>query len=89
MFYVNGEEVASAKDVGAFPPLDTKPRIGFNNQHAYKVADNGADGVIDEFAIYPKALDSNEIQRDMIELVYAVEPSYKLSTLWGRIKSGI
>ena len=26
MFYVNGEEVASAKDVGDFPPLNTKPR---------------------------------------------------------------
>ena len=89
MFYVNGEEVASAKDVGDFPPLDTKPRLGFNNQHAYKIAANGADGVIDEFAIYPKALDSNEIQRDMTELAYAVEPSYKLPTLWGRIKSGI
>jgi len=89
MFYVNGKEVASAKDVGDFPPLDTKPRLGFNNQHAYKIAANGADGVIDQFVIYPKALDSNEIQRDMIELDYAVDLSYKLPTLWGRIKSGI
>ena len=89
MFYVNGEEVASAKDLGAFPPLDTKPRIGFNNQHAYKVAANGADGIIDEFAIHPRVLDSNEIQRDMIELAYAVGLSYKLPALWGRIRSGI
>ena len=89
MFYVNGEKVASAKDVGDFPPLNTKPRLGFNNQHAYKIAANGADGVIDQFAIYPKALDSNEIQRDIIEITYAVDPSYKLPTLWGRIKSGI
>lgn len=89
MFYVNGEEVATAKDIGDFPPLNPNPRIGFNNAPVYKIADHGADGVIDEFAIYPKALDSNEIQRDMTELAYAVEPSYKLPTLWGRIKSGI
>lgn len=85
-FYVNGEEVASAEDIGGFPPLDTNPRIGFNNQHAYKVADNGADSVIDEFAIYPRTMDSNDIKRDMAELAYAIEPYCKLPVLWGRIK---
>lgn len=58
MFYVNGEEVATAKDIGDFPPLNPNPRIGFNNAPVYKIADHGADGVIDEFAIYSEALDS-------------------------------
>lgn len=86
-FYINGEESAMVNGLGDFPPLDPKPRIGFNNQHGYKVAANGADGVIDEFAIYTKVLEPDEIKQDMEKLAYAVEPSHKLPVIWGKIKS--
>jgi len=37
--------------LGKFPELAPKVRIGFNAESGYKDADNGADDIIDEFAI--------------------------------------
>ena len=85
-FYINGEEAASSDGLGKFPALTPKARIGFNAESGYKAADNGANGIIDEFAIYDKALSPDEIKRDMKQLAYSVEPDHKLATVWGNIK---
>ena len=85
-FYINGEEAASSDGLGKFPELTPKARIGFNAESGYKAADNGANGIIDEFAIYDKALSADEIKRDMKQLAYSVEPDHKLATVWGNIK---
>jgi hypothetical protein len=85
-FFINGEEVGDVAGIGQFPQLNPNPKIGFNVGTGYMAAANGADGVIDEFAIYGKALSADEIKRDMEKLFLAVEPSDKLATMWGRIK---
>ena len=84
MFYVNGEEVNSVKDWGAFPPLDTKPRLGFNNQHDYKIAANGADGVIDEF-LNLGIQDRRKIIARLSQFDYAIK-KYSTQALLNRIK---
>jgi hypothetical protein len=61
-FYINGEEVANITGLGDFPPLNDNPRIGFNTDAGYMPADNGADGIVDEFAIYSRVLTAEEIQ---------------------------
>ncbi|MBL7186334.1 MAG: LamG domain-containing protein [Phycisphaerae bacterium] len=61
-FYINGEEVGSITGLGNFPPLNPNPTIGFNTDAGYMGATNGADGIIDEFAIYARALTAEEIQ---------------------------
>jgi len=86
-FYINGDEAASNGELGKFPELAPKARIGFNAESGYKAADNGADGVIDEFAIYDKVLSADEIKRDMEQLAFPVEPRHRLTTVWGNIKS--
>lgn len=83
-FYIDGEEIGS-HTAGGFPNLNPNPRIGFNCID-YVAAKYGADGIIDEFAIYAKVLETDEIQRDMEELSLAVEPYEKLSVTWGKIK---
>lgn len=85
-FYINGEEVSNVSGLGQFPPLNANPKIGFNVGTNYMPAHNGADGIIDEFAIYIKALEPDEIKRDMTELSLAVKPVDKLATTWGKIK---
>ena len=90
-FYLNGEETANSwgelAALGGFPDLNPNPRIGFNSNPNYRAAHNGADAVIDEFAIYSRVLDADEIKRDMVALSGAVEPRDKLPAMWGEIKS--
>jgi len=83
-FYFNGEEVASGAGLGDFPELSPQPRLGDNL--GPKDAEHGADSVIDEFAIYGRVLEPDEIKQDMEELSYHVESRYKLTTVWGKIK---
>lgn len=84
-FYLNGKEVSMVKGMGAFPPLNPKPKIGFNVGSGYMPATNGADSVIDEFAIYSKALDEKTVQKVM-NTSLAIEPADKLPITWGEIK---
>jgi len=85
--YVNGEEVAtSPRALGGFPPLHPTPRFGLEVIQ-YVASANGAMGVIDEIAIYSRALTVDEIAADMLELGAAVEASNKVSSTWGRIKA--
>ena len=83
-FYFNGEEVASSGGLGDFPELNPQPRIGENL--GIKDAENGADSDFDEFAIYARVLEADEIKQDMEELSYFVEPRYRLAAVWGEIK---
>ena len=50
-------------------------------------AANGADAIMDEFLIYDVILDIDDIVKGMNRGIIAVEPSDKLSTVWGDIKS--
>ena len=47
------------------------------------------EGIIDDVAIYNRALTEKEIRTDMEEgvLPLAVHPTEKLATTWGRIKA--
>ena len=84
-FYINGIEVVKwTTGFVGFPIIKETFRIGFNGV-SDRPADNGADGVIDEFAIYHRALSAKEIEMDMRRSA-AVEPSHKLTTTWGEIR---
>ena len=85
-FYINGEEIATAKGFAGFPKFHESPRIGGNNKFKYRATTSGAHGVIDEFAIYSEVLSQKDIQRDMELLVSDVKPEGKLAVTWGRLK---
>jgi hypothetical protein len=86
-FYLDGEEIATAKGFAGFPKFHESPRIGGNNKFKYRATTSGAKGVIDEFAIYSEVLSQKDIQKDMELLVSDVEPEGKLAVTWGRIKA--
>ena len=46
----------------------------------------GATGVMDEIAIYNRALTDEEITKDMLELLLPVEALNKTAGTWGYIK---
>lgn len=85
--YINGEAVATKAGIGPFAEFHKPPRIGGNNIFNYRVAASGANGVMDEFAIYSEALSVKEIQTEMDLRASSVEPEGKLAVTWGRIKS--
>jgi arabinan endo-1,5-alpha-L-arabinosidase len=86
-FYINGEQVAAPpKKTGATPNLNPNPRIGLSATN-YIAAANSAEGVIDEFVIYDRALSADEIKADMESTALAVDPQDKIATVWGRIKA--
>ncbi len=85
--YLNGDLLKELGSLGGFPPLNPVCKIGFNADPGYFPANNGADSIMDEFAIYNRALDEDEVQRDMVELATAVEPSHKMPVMWGSIKA--
>jgi hypothetical protein len=83
-FYINGEQVGSVTGLGEFPPLNDNPTIGFNTDAGYMGASNGADGIIDEFAIYSRVLTAEELQvvmRGLGDYPWAYGPSPKDGTL--------
>lgn len=85
--YVNGEQAATSPNVlGPFPPLNPNARFGLE-VIKYVASRNGATGVMDEIIIYNRALEADEIARDMVELGAAVEPSGKATSTWGCIKT--
>ena len=54
-----------------------------------KIPDMFFEGIIDDVAIYNRALTENEIRTDMEEGVspLAVQSTEKLATTWGNIKA--
>ncbi|MFC1717921.1 LamG domain-containing protein [Candidatus Poribacteria bacterium] len=86
VLYIDGAEVANlTTGFQGFPAVKPTIRIGFNGGAGDRPAHNGADGVIDEFAIYHRTLSAGEIQMDM-QKGAAVEPLHKLATTWGEIR---
>ncbi len=75
--YIDGVEKSSAKSpVNEVPDTATPLQIG-----------NRFTGVIDEFVMYKRALNANEIKSDMSGVLLAVNSQQKLSITWGRIKA--
>ncbi len=84
--YIDGKEQATSRKItGGFPALHEKPRFGWETIQ-YIALTNGAEGIIDEISFWQRALDEKEIQ-DMMNISLAVEPSEKLSVMWGKLKS--
>ena len=85
--YVDGEEAASVKhDDGKIVDGDGPISIGDNNEGI--APDYRFVGVIDEVAVYNRALSKNEIQQKMMsDHTLAVKSEGKLTTTWGGIKS--
>ncbi len=80
--YINGGEVASV-DASSDPVLDTDfpVEIASNHKASFFM------GLIDDVAIYSRALTPAEIREDMEKgVISAVEPSGKLATTWGVLK---
>ena len=88
-FYLNGEPAtvvdSTANPLGGVPELNAASRIGLSATN-YMSAANGANGTIDEFKIYSRVLEPDEIKEAM-EARSAIEPVGKVSIMWGRLKS--
>ena len=84
IIYVNGEEKNSAVAAGKVSFKSGRQlAIGGNDQITYP-GTNLFDGIIDEFRIYNRALDKNEIREIMSAL--DVSPGAKLTVTWGELK---
>lgn len=84
--YINGEELAtSPKPTGGFPVLYELPRFG-TETILYIPITNGADGVIDEIALYGRPLEAEDLE-GIMEGNLAVEAEGKLAATWGRLKA--
>ena len=84
-YFFNGEEIAKGDGLGEFPVLHANPRFGLEVIR-YVPSKNGAQGLIDNIAIYSKALTEKEIKRDM-DISLSVDVKEKLALTWGSIKS--
>lgn len=80
--YKNGEEVvAGPAIIKEIPDTDLNFSIGGRD-----AGGDSLDGIIDEVAVYNKALSKEEIGRDMKGITTAVRPVGRLATSWARIK---
>jgi len=84
--YIDGKEAATSPNkLGDKPALHPNPRFGLETIK-YVASKNGAQGIIDEIAIYNRALTAKEIEQDL-KFTAPVEPSGKLATTWSKIKT--
>ncbi len=84
-FYIDGEEMATSGNALGVPPVfNPAPRIGLTAIN-YIPAANGSNGTIDEFMLYSRALEPDEIKKDM-EATAPVESTGRLTTTWSRLK---
>ena len=84
--YLNGENIGECTRAEELRFTETKLRVG----SAPNIAEP-MNGVVDEIAIYHRALSQEEIRADMQEgvtSVTAVKPSGKLTTTWASVKIG-
>ncbi len=83
--YIDGSLAAD----GAFTGLSDQ--MGFadiSNDGAETGRDEGWVGVIDEFCLYDRVLNADEIMQNYLsEGITAVNPSGKLGAVWGKIKT--
>jgi hypothetical protein len=79
--YIDGELIAEHEHGDDLASTGMDLRIGhrLGSNHFF-------NGLMDEVAIFEKALDKDEIQEAMSGLVMSVSPAGKLSTCWGFIK---
>ena len=80
--YINGEETHSATGSGKLSNnWGVSAGIGHHKNGRW------FEGLLDEYYIYNRALPAAEIKQVMDGVVTAVEPTAKLTTTWGNIKS--
>lgn len=84
-FYVDGKVVADTSWNGTFTIFAKGIALGKDNEADIQ----WLNGMVDEFAIYTRALTEAEIKQDMDKGVKAaaVYPAGKLATAWGKIKT--
>ncbi|HIE29821.1 TPA: LamG domain-containing protein [Candidatus Poribacteria bacterium] len=83
--YIDGKEIATSPNkLGVKPELNPNPRFGLE-VIKYVPSRNGAQGVIDEIAIYNRALTEKEIEKDLT-FTAPVELLGKLAATWSEIK---
>lgn len=82
--YLNGKEVAQGNaPTNKVPDGDKPVWIGTVDPNNFFF-----QGLLDEVAIYSRALTEGEIQQDMRGVVLAVQSEGKLATTWGKLKAG-
>ena len=79
--YINGKQEARHKVKRDFAQGKGHLRIGGTRQRAASFA-------MDEFQLYNRALTAREVALDAKGVLLSVEPQYKLSTTWARLKTG-
>jgi len=85
VFYIDGENIGECTRASELRSTDTKLRVGSAPNLSEPM-----QGIIDELAIYHRALTQKEIQEDMkapISTKLSVKPSQKLATTWANIKA--
>lgn len=83
--YFDGELVKEQGVSGGLTPNDNSLRIGHREGSPHWWS-----GMLDEVAVFHRALEEGEIKEIMdkgLEAVASVEPDNKLPTVWGKIKS--
>jgi len=79
---VNGKLETTENSSGKLPPNNQDLIIG-----KYL---NTFDGIIDEAALYNRALTEEEINQDMNKgVIFAVPPAGKLTTTWASLKNDL
>jgi hypothetical protein len=85
--YMDGKLVTDQAMSGNTTPNDSSLRIGHREGSSH-----WWNGVLDEIAVFSRALSEDEINKIMnqglADALLSVEPRDKLSTVWGHIKSG-
>ncbi len=81
--YVDGEELYSSKDWAGKEINQGISRIG-----GHKAAGDCFQGIIDEVIIFNVALSEADIKSVMTGKWASVDPSEKIASTWGKIKSG-
>jgi len=86
--YVNGVEKSTAAHSGAFGVNDAPVLVGYRLRNM-QTPDMFFEGIIDDVAIYNRALTEKEIKADMEQgvLPAAVQLAGKLTTTWSYIKA--
>ncbi len=85
--YLNGEMILEGLQEKPFP--DTNPELRIGNSPA---GERPFEGIIDEVRIWGRALNKDEIQRQMdmtteeLEGLISVDPLSKIAATWGRVK---
>ena len=81
IIYINGEEKDKTRIQQNFQQGEGQLRIGGTRIR-------GASFLMDEFQLYDRALTKKEVEAVFKGIFLSVEPQDKLTTTWGRLKTG-